>query len=58
LARDARGEYRSFFVALESDVIDALFVDLVTDQRDIERTNAAASPVTLEFVEQQKGLAL
>jgi hypothetical protein len=58
LIRDARGQYKSFLPIPESTVNDALLVDLMTDERTVQRTMPNVSDIDLEFLEVQRGVAL
>lgn len=58
LARDAKGPKKNFLLVPDDADNDALFVELATNPRELARQGPFASTVTLEFVEQQKGLAL
>jgi hypothetical protein len=57
LVRDARSQF-PFLLVLNSSVNDALYVEIDGDASDIVRAYPTLSTAQIDFVEQQKGLAL
>jgi hypothetical protein len=60
LMRTARGQNASFLLVMDSDVNDALLVDLMTDERSVTwiTANSEIGQIDLDFLEVQRGLAL
>lgn len=56
LSRDASGELENFLLILDSDLNDAMYVDLETDVLRILRVAPCIAQCKLRFREQQKGI--